>query len=91
MANKVQLVSQEFVISKVIKPTSAKGMSLYKEGDILTFSLVISNRSGASGGGSYATNITVVNETQETEVTKSQTTLADILGRCFELEEIVHG
>lgn len=83
---RITLASKPHRIKKVLKSTKAKVFSEFREGDLLTFSTNLKNNTGASGGGNYATGVTIRNLTQGLVVTKYQSELVNLLDRLYELE-----
>lgn len=83
----VELRSRPHVVSEIKAKTRAEMFKNVKVGDVLVFSTELSYKSGASGGGTYATYIRVDNLTSGEHSYKSQSELVGILRRLFELKE----
>lgn len=84
--SKIVLRSDDYKITKILRKTRAWLFADIRVGDVIRFSMTVSNRTGASGGGSYASYIRIENVTQGTSTVKSQSELSNILSDTFELE-----
>lgn len=83
----IKLTSDIYKITKIKKKTNAKGFKDFKVGDLIQFNTEIKDKSRASGNGVYATYIETNNLTQNISILKSQSQLANILSRNFEIEK----
>lgn len=86
----MELWSDLYVVKKIKKKTKARIFGDIKVGDRLMFSMDIQSVQGASGGGKYASYVTVLNLTQRTsDASKSQTEIAKYL-TYFDLEKDIN-
>jgi hypothetical protein len=82
----IVLLSSEYPVVKILKPTKAQFFQDIEEGDILRFSMVMKG-AGRSSRGLYASYITVENLTQATDTANSLNDLDNRL-KNFELGEM---
>jgi len=78
------LKSEVQKVTAIKKKTKAKFFKDVKIGDLLVFELKLRNTTGASGGGNYATYISISNISQGTYTHNSQAQLLNNLDN-FEL------
>jgi len=82
----IVMISPNYRIARIVKKTRAKLFGEMREGDLIRFKSRLHHAGSASGGGVYATYITVENVTQGTSTTQSQSIITNILRNSFELE-----
>jgi hypothetical protein len=86
--NKIKLTSVAYKIARIKKKTRARVFEDFREGDIIRFVMLIEHAGRASGGGCYASTVTVENVTQGTSVAKTQSELTNLLRVIFEIEPV---
>lgn len=79
----MELTSAIHRVTAIKKATKAKFFEDVRVGDEIRVSMAL--QSVTRYGGLYATCVTATNLTQGTSAVKSQTEMAQILDRCFEL------
>lgn len=55
----IKFESKQYVVKKILKPTSAKGFSQLKVGDMIKFSMSLKSTLGASGNRLYALSVDI--------------------------------
>lgn len=83
----IKLSSAELRVKKILKPTQAMFFKDIKEGDHIGISHTLKDTTGASGGGSYASYLTIINYTRNTKKGEYSNNLVKRLSN-FEIEEI---
>ncbi len=81
------LKSDVFVVKSIHKKTKAKFFEDLHVGDLLQVEMELRHTGSASGGGTYASYMTVRNLSKDTSVVNSQSQLVNNL-RNFEIEEM---
>lgn len=82
------MTSKPFRITEIVKKTKAKGFDKFEVGDVLEFSMVMRNTSGAENG-NYASYVTTVNLTKGTVTSKSQSITKVLLENSFKLSRVL--
>ena len=81
------LTSKRFIVVDKTRKTSAHGFKDIKIDDVLEFSTQLTNTTGASGGGNYASYVKITNLTQDYSFHNSQSQLLSNLS-ALKLEEV---
>jgi hypothetical protein len=85
----IQFYSKKYKVISIPRKTKASGFCNIKEGDYLTFKIVLLNTTGASGGGVYTNEIDIIHESNSS-ISRWENSQNHFLNNIkkFKLEEI---